>query len=118
MNFIFIGSVLAAIAVLLGSFGAHVLKGVLDDYGKSIFNTATLYHMFHTFAIIIIGILEQILPNQSLKIPGFLFFIGIILFSGSLYLLSITQIKWLGMITPIGGTCFLLGWIILAYYFI
>jgi uncharacterized membrane protein YgdD (TMEM256/DUF423 family) len=98
------------LSVTLGAFGAHSLKNVLDDYGKSIYEKAVLYHMFHTAALFAVGMIQHFDRETSFSMAGWGFFIGIILFSGSLYLLAITGLKWLGAITPIGGVAFLFGW--------
>ena len=113
MNFLAIGAISGCLAVILGAFGAHGLKDVLDEYGKSIYEKAVLYHMFHTMAILVVGLIEKMQPEMQLSIAGWAFVLGIILFSGSLYILSVTGIKLLGMITPIGGVLFIIGWVIL-----
>ena len=111
MNFIAIGSILGMLVVILGAFGAHGLKDILDDYGQSIYDKAVLYHMFHSIAIVIIGIIQKLLPDVELQIIGSCFLFGTIIFSGSLYVLAISGIKWLGIITPIGGLLFIIGWL-------
>ena len=98
------------LSVALGAFGAHTLKNVLDHYGKSIYEKAVLYQMFHTIALFVVGILQHLVKDTSFSIAGWGFLIGILLFSGSLYLLATTGIKWLGAITPFGGVAFLFGW--------
>jgi len=113
LNFLAIGAISGCLAVILGAFGAHGLKDVLDEYGKSIYEKAVLYHMFHTMAILVVGLIEKMQPEMQLSIAGWAFVLGIILFSGSLYILSVTGIKLLGMITPIGGILFIIGWVIL-----
>ena len=113
MNFLAIGAISGCLAVILGAFGAHGLKDVLDEYGKSIYEKAVLYHMFHTMAILVVGLIEKMQPEMQLSIAGWAFVLGIILFSGSLYILSVTGIKLLGMITPIGGILFIIGCVIL-----
>jgi uncharacterized membrane protein YgdD (TMEM256/DUF423 family) len=106
--------VLAAVSglltVALGAFGAHSLKYLLDDYGRSIYEKAVIYQMFHTAGLFVVGILQLYSKGKSYSMAGWGFLIGILLFSGSLYLLAITGMKWLGAITPIGGTAFLFGW--------
>ena len=109
-----IGSISGVFVVILGAFGAHGLKDLLDDYGKSIYNKAVLYHMFHSIALLILGLINKMQPEISLSISGWSFLVGIILFSGSLYILAITGIKSLGMITPIGGILFIIGWVLLV----
>ena len=111
MNFIAIGSILGMLVVILGAFGAHGLKDILDDYGQSIYDKAVLYHMFHSIAILVLGIIQKILPDLELQLAGLFFLLGIVIFSGSLYLLAISGMKWLGMITPIGGLLFIIGWL-------
>ena len=98
------------LSVALGAFGAHSLKNVLDEYGKSIYEKAVLYQMFHSIALFAVGVLQHLFKEISFSPAGFGFIIGILLFSGSLYLLAISGVKWLGAITPIGGLSFLFGW--------
>ena len=99
------------LSVALGAFGAHSLKTFLDEYGKSIYEKAVIYQMFHTIALFAVGLLQLYFRNTSFSIAGACFLTGILLFSGSLYVLAITGIKWIGAITPIGGVSFLLGWV-------
>ena len=113
MNYLMIGTISGCIVVIMGAFGAHALNDILDDYGKSIYDKAVLYHMFHSIAILILGLINKIQPEIPLAIAGWSFLFGIILFSGSLYILAITGIKSLGIITPIGGVLFIIGWVFL-----
>ena len=113
MNYLMIGAMSGCLVVIMGAFGAHALNEILDDYGKSIYNKAVLYHMFHSIAILILGLINKIQPEIQLSTAGWSFVFGIILFSGSLYILAITGIKSLGMITPIGGILFIIGWVYL-----
>ena len=113
MNFLVIGAISGFLVVILGAFGAHGLKDILDEYGKSIYEKAVLYHMFHTMAILVLGLIEKIQPEMQLFLAGWAFLIGIILFSGSLYILAVTGFKWMGMITPFGGVFFIIGWVLL-----
>ena len=108
-----VGAISGCLVVIIGAFGAHALNEILDDYGKSIYNKAVLYHMFHSIAILILGLINKIQPEIQLSISGWSFLFGIILFSGSLYIFAITGIKALGMITPFGGILFIIGWIFL-----
>jgi uncharacterized membrane protein YgdD (TMEM256/DUF423 family) len=98
------------LSVALGAFGAHSLKNVLDGYGKSVYEKAVLYQMFHSMALLAVGVLQHLFKEISFSPAGFGFLVGIVLFSGSLYALAITGTKWLGAITPIGGLAFLFGW--------
>jgi len=99
----------------MGAFGAHALKGKLSEYSIGVFNKAVLYQMFHSAAIILTVIMNQIYNSNQFSICGWIFVMGIVLFSGSLYLLSITGIKWLGAITPIGWILFIVSWFIMFY---
>tara|TARA_Y100001978_G_scaffold160457_1_gene146552 strand:- start:1558 stop:1920 length:363 start_codon:yes stop_codon:yes gene_type:complete len=106
-----IGSILGLLSVLLGAFGAHGLKGILlKNETLEIFNKAVLYQIFHTIALLCVGNL-QIITGKSFFMTGIFFTLGVIIFSGSLYILSITNLRWLGAITPIGGVLFVFGWI-------
>jgi len=113
MNYLMLGAISGSLVVILGAFGAHGLKDILDESSKSIYNKAVLYQMFHTMGIFVLGIINKIQPEIQLSLVGWAFLFGIILFSGSLYILAITGIKSLGMITPIGGIFFIIGWILL-----
>ena len=108
-----IGAISGCLVVIMGAFGAHALNELLDEYGKSIYNKAVLYHMFHSIGLLILGLINKIQPEIQLIIVGWSFLFGIILFSGSLYVIAITDIKPLGMITPIGGILFIIGWVFL-----
>jgi uncharacterized membrane protein YgdD (TMEM256/DUF423 family) len=111
VKFWFIPSAISGfLSVALGAFGAHSLKNILDEYGKSIYGKAVLYQMFHTMALFAVGVLQHLVKESSFSIAGWGFFIGILLFSESFYLLATTGIKWLGGITPFGGVAFLFGW--------
>ncbi|MDQ0257411.1 uncharacterized membrane protein YgdD (TMEM256/DUF423 family) [Evansella vedderi] len=113
--FLILGSLSAFLFVALGAFGAHAWKPRLESAGYlETFQTAVQYHMIHALALIAVAILTQFLPSLGLlNGAGWAFFIGIILFSGSLYVLSLTGISVLGAITPLGGLAFLIGWVLL-----
>jgi uncharacterized membrane protein YgdD (TMEM256/DUF423 family) len=113
-----IGSILAGLAVIAGAFASHSLRGYLTDSALSIWQSAVRYQMYHSLALLLVGILMRLEKSVSpwLNISAIAFIIGIVLFSGSLYTLSLTGIKWFGMITPIGGVAFILGWICLATF--
>lgn len=113
--FLTIGSIAMALAVALGAFGAHGLKSTISEEMMNIFETGVKYHFYHALGILLIGVMARWLPNSSL-LPwsGWLMIGGILIFSGSLYLLSVSGIRWLGAITPVGGLCFIASWIILA----
>jgi uncharacterized membrane protein YgdD (TMEM256/DUF423 family) len=114
-TFLFLGSALAFLSVALGAFGAHALKSRISSDMLSVYETGVHYHMVHALALILIAILSDKMKYSSL-IPwsGWSLTIGIVLFSGSLYALSITGIRTLGIITPFGGMAFLIGWALLA----
>jgi uncharacterized membrane protein YgdD (TMEM256/DUF423 family) len=119
VKFWFISAAISGfLCVALGAFGAHSLKNILDEYGKSIYEKAVLYQMFHTVALFAVGVLQHLNRDTSFSMAGCGFLAGIVLFSGSLYLLAATGIKWLGAITPVGGLAFLFGWLSLAWILI
>jgi uncharacterized membrane protein YgdD (TMEM256/DUF423 family) len=110
-----IAAIIGAASVMLGAFGAHALKEKLSPENLQIFETAVRYQFYHAFALLATGILYKEFPGKLLQWAGSLFIAGIILFSGSLYLLTgIQGMRWIGAITPIGGLCFITGWILLA----
>lgn len=119
-KFLFIAAIFGAIAVTLGAFGAHGLKNIITPEKIAIYKTGINYHFYHTFALLLLGIIYQQGPTKLLNWSGNCFIIGIILFSGSLYLLATHTIlgieSWwfLGPMTPIGGLFFILGWGLLA----
>lgn len=113
--FLLIGAVNGFLAVALGAFGAHGLEGKISEQSLKVWEKAVNYQMFHTIAILGIGLLITKISTTSIIWTGWLFIIGIILFSGSLYLYSVIGIKFLAMITPFGGITFLFGWILLGY---
>lgn len=112
--FIIVGAINAFLAVALGAFGAHGLKDRLDAHYLEIWKTGVTYQMFHATGILIIALLLGKVPMSSLfNWSGWLMLLGIIFFSGSLYLLSLTKVGVLGAITPIGGVCFLAAWVLM-----
>jgi|SRR5699024_3115605 len=113
--FLMLGVINGFLAVALGAFGAHGLEGKISERALNTWEKAVNYQMFHTMALLVTGILLSKIESVSMMWAGWLFFIGILLFSGSLYLYSTTGVKFLAMITPFGGITFLIGWIILGY---
>ena len=111
-----LGAVLAGLAVAAGAFGAHALRGRLSPESLAIFETGARYQMYHALALLVIGVLAAQAPGALATWAGRLFVTGIVLFSGSLYLLAFTGIRWLGAVTPIGGVAFLAGWVCLALH--
>jgi len=114
-TFVSLGAVLMFLAVALGAFGAHGLKNKLTDDMLAIYQTAVQYHMIHALGLLFVGILTHWLGGSAIQWAGWSFFFGILFFSGSLYILSISGIKILGAITPIGGVGFLVGWLLIAW---
>ena len=113
--FITIGSLSGMLAVIFGAFGAHALRSRLDDYAMGVFETAVQYHFYHSLALLAVGVVALTQPQTiMLKSSGWLFLIGILVFSGSLYILSISGLRWLGAVTPLGGLAFIGGWACLA----
>lgn len=118
-GFIKTAALIGAFSVALGAFATHSLKESISDYAVSIFETGVRYQFYHVFALMLTGILYKDFKNKFTKWSGILFITGIILFSGSLYLLTYIKAAvkpgydWIGAITPLGGLCFILGWVFL-----
>jgi len=114
-TFIIIGAINAFLAVALGAFGAHGLEGRVEQKYLEIWKTGVTYQMFHASGLLIVGVLLGRLPaNALLSWSGWMMLIGIILFSGSLYVMTLTKISILGAITPLGGLSFLAAWILIV----
>ena len=109
-----LGALSAFIAVSAGAFGAHALKQVLASDMLAVYQTAVDYHFFHSAGLILIGVLGKLSPRRCHSFAAWTMLAGIIIFSGSLYALSMTGIRWLGMVTPAGGLAFLAAWLMLA----
>lgn len=111
-----IASVLGGLTVAIGAFGAHALAPILQASGRTdTFETAVKYQMYHTLALLAVGLLLFRIEQPALQVAAWCFFLGILIFSGSLYTLCVTGITWLGAITPIGGTLMIVGWGALFY---
>ena len=109
------GAVLAFLGVALGAFGAHALKAQLSADMLAVYQTGVQYHLAHALGIVLVGILVQIVPaSKWLVIAGWTMTAGVILFSGSLYLLSVTGMRMLGAVTPLGGIALLAAWLMMA----
>ena len=112
-------ALLGALSVILGAFAAHKLKELLAPDNLSVFETAVRYQFYHVFALLAAGILYASFPSAKMRWAGYLFITGIILFSGSLYLLcylkysQVDGMNWIGAITPFGGAAFIFGWVML-----
>lgn len=113
--FLFLGSINAFAAIALGAFGAHLFKPRLSPEMTAVYQTGIQYHLFHALGLLVVGLIAMPLPvSWYLRASGWLMFAGIILFSGSLYILSLSGIRWFGAITPVGGMAFLAAWALLA----
>ena len=113
--FFIIGALSAFIGVAAGAFGAHGLKTRIGPEMLSVFEVGVRYQMYHAFALIVTAWVLTKWPSMPVTAGGWLFVIGTILFSGSLYLLSVSGIRWFGAITPFGGVAFLAGWLCIAW---
>lgn len=109
MSWVTTGAILGALGVALGAFGAHGLREAVTAERLEVFETAVRYHLIHAVALVLAGIAGA--PRA-----GWAFLVGVLLFSGSLYLLVLTGTRWLGAVTPVGGLFFILGWVFLAVY--
>jgi uncharacterized membrane protein YgdD (TMEM256/DUF423 family) len=109
-TFLLVGSLAAFLAVALGAFGAHGLRTRLSPDMLAVFETGVRYHMYHALAVLLTGLIVARLDGWLVYTAGWAFALGIVLFSGSLYLLAITGVTMWGAVTPIGGVAFLIGW--------
>lgn len=111
--FLILGGFNAALVVLLGAFGAHGLKARMTAEMLAVYQTGVHYHLFHALGLIALGLAATQIPaSPYLKWSGWLMLVGIILFSGSLYVLSVSGLRWLGMVTPFGGMAFIAAWVV------
>lgn len=114
--FLTLGAFLGALSVMIGAFGAHALKNLLTANGRiDVFETAVKYQFYHSFALLIIGMMMMKFQHKFFDYAGISFISGVIIFSGSLYILCITNVKWWGAVTPIGGLCMIAGWLFMAF---
>ena len=114
-GYIIIASLFAALAILFGAFGSHALKERLSAQSLEVYDIATRYLMFHALGIFLIALLGFQLPKELLKAPVTIMIVGTSIFSGSLYLIAMLDLKKLGMVTPIGGLLLIVSWLSLAY---
>ncbi|WP_373894023.1 DUF423 domain-containing protein [Virgibacillus natechei] len=112
--FLILGAINGFLAVALGAFGAHGLEGKVSESALKTWDKAVNYQMFHTMALLVTGLILGKITSGGAVWAGWMFFVGIVLFSGSLYIYSVTSIKTFAMITPIGGLAFLIGWVLLG----
>ena len=104
-----------ALSVALGAFGAHALKNLLDERMTAIYNTAVEYQFYHSLGLLAVAFVANFVESKKVNLAGNIMFVSMFIFSGSLYILTTTGIKWLGAITPIGGTGFIIAWLLLAF---
>ena len=113
--FLVLGALCAFVGVGMGAFGAHALKATLSAESLAVYQTGVTYQMWHSLGLIAIALVQQHTPDSKrIAIAGWLMFLGIVLFSGSLYLLVLLDMPQLGMVTPIGGVCFLIAWLLVC----
>ncbi|WP_138756262.1 DUF423 domain-containing protein [Paenibacillus sinopodophylli] len=114
-TFIVLGSIMMVLAVAIGAFGAHALKSRITPDKLKVYEVGVQYHIAHALGLILIGILVSHYPDvQLIKTAGWFLAAGIVLFSGSLYVLSLVKARFLGPLTPLGGLCFMIGWVLVA----
>jgi uncharacterized membrane protein YgdD (TMEM256/DUF423 family) len=110
-----LGGLCAAASVGAGAFGAHALKAILDVSSQAVYETAARYQMYHALALFVVAWLLRETESALVSRAGWLFCLGIVLFCGSLYLVALSGIKWMGAVTPLGGLAFIGGWLILGW---
>jgi uncharacterized membrane protein YgdD (TMEM256/DUF423 family) len=116
-TFVSLGSGFAFLGIALGAFGTHGLRDRISEANLKIWQTGVQYHLIHAVAIVLVGLLAAHESGRALRAVGWLMAAGIVIFSGSLYALAVTDVKILGAITPLGGLCFLAAWLTLAFAF-
>ena len=109
------GAKLALLGVVLGAFGAHALRERLSPEDLAIFETGVRYQMYHALALFAVAWAASRWPGTAVNAAGWMFIVGVLIFSGSLYALVLTDTRWLGAITPVGGVALILGWALLAW---
>ena len=114
-NFIVLGAIGGFLSVAFGAFGAHAIKQWISTDLMAIYQTAVTYQMYHSLGLVFIGLIYQHYQNTLIKIAGWLMLTGMVIFSTSLYVLTLSGIRWLGAITPIGGSLLLLAWLLLIF---
>lgn len=118
MNWTAAGAIGLGLAVILGAFGAHALKARLDEYSMGVYEKAVFYHFIHALGLFMVSIMPRsgALSHSGANWVCALLCAGIVIFSGSLYVLAITGTRWFGAITPFGGLAFIIAWLLLAYF--
>lgn len=117
MSWSAVGAILMAVAVMLGAFGAHGLRGKLDDYSMGVYDRAVFYHFVHALGLLVVPLFVRLgtLPEATGRWVAMLLVAGILLFSGSLYALALSGVRMLGAVTPFGGISFIAAWALLAW---
>ena len=115
MNWFGVGALFAGLGVVLGAFGAHALKDRLTPELLAIFETGVRYQMYHALGLLAVAWAQQRWPTSQASTAGWCFTLGILIFSGSLYALALSGVRWLGAVTPLGGVAFIVGWALLAW---
>ena len=110
-----VGCLCAGLGVAAGAFGAHMLKEILEPPMLAVYDTATRYQMYHAFGMVLSGFAVRLGRDAGAAKAGWLFLAGMVLFSGSLYGVSLLGVRWLGAVTPVGGALFIVGWAVLAW---
>ncbi|WP_336789197.1 DUF423 domain-containing protein [Paenibacillus sp. MMO-177] len=114
-TFVVLGCILMAVAVAIGAFGAHALKSRIEPDKLKVYETGVQYHIIHALGLIGVGLLADRYPDSGMiSTGGWLLAVGIVLFSGSLYVLSLKRVRLLGPVTPLGGLSFIAGWVLIA----
>ena len=113
-KFIQIGAFMMALSVGLGAFGAHGLKQTLEPAMMAVYNTAVEYQFYHALGLFVVAFVAHLKASKKVALSGYFMIAGTVIFSGSLYIMTVTGMKWVGIITPIGGTGFIIAWLILA----
>ncbi|NNF66834.1 MAG: DUF423 domain-containing protein [Gammaproteobacteria bacterium] len=114
LNWFAVGAIVGALGVAFGAFGAHALKNRVAEDLLAVFEIGVRYQMYHAMALLVVTWAAARWPSGAVNTAGWLFLVGIVIFSGSLYVMTLTGARWLGAITPIGGLCLILGWAFLA----
>jgi uncharacterized membrane protein YgdD (TMEM256/DUF423 family) len=120
MNWTATAAIMLALAVMIGAFGAHGLRARLDDYSMGVYERAVLYHFIHALGLLMVSILPRlgVITESAAAWVCWLLFAGILLFSGSLYVLAVTGVRTLGAVTPFGGLSFIAAWLLLAFWLV
>ena len=113
ITFIKLGALMMALSVAFGAFGAHALKNVLDEHMTKVYQTAIQYQFYHSLGMFAVAFVAYINDDKKVRIAGYIMLASTAIFCGSLYAMTITELKWLGAITPIGGVGFIISWLML-----